>query len=415
MVCSRSKAPQHLQLPRYQHEAAREIIDFDASKWSPINKPGRAASTRPNWGLIYFMEINPLFFPHVERSFRRIPSDRLMPSFPMERANSAMDYLSRICFNQSGWTRPDGSAVGMEIDTFYAHHGHGHEEWLFRSEWQIDGWQYGFLQGVNNSRTRVQGSEEQNDVTLFTLTPEGRRYVAVIRDLECLSFEQSDAVFAEFEERGWISQMQQEVEDAGGENAGIASYEWLNVRFRLAQVEWFPPQSFAEASDYIHNLKRYQMNTALTGVAVPKPARQTYKRKPSVGELSTQSYHRRGSAGRECTPEHKMMQNLLACQLRKEFPQSKIFVEYNFVDVMLENDDERVLYEIKSDLSARTVMRLAMGQLLEYAFRAPIDDTRGLRLVMVGRVALDEVDRAFLNYLRTRFELPLEYRVLKLP
>jgi DNA (cytosine-5)-methyltransferase 1 len=45
MVCSRSKAPLHLQLPRYQHVPAREIIDFDAGKWSPINKPGRAAST----------------------------------------------------------------------------------------------------------------------------------------------------------------------------------------------------------------------------------------------------------------------------------------------------------------------------------------------------------------------------------
>ncbi|NWA24438.1 hypothetical protein HX866_06015 [Pseudomonas gingeri] len=325
-----------------------------------------------------------------------------------------MDYLSRICFNKSGWARPDGSAVGMEGDTFYGQYGHGHEEWLFRSEWQIDGWQYGFLQGVNNSRARFQGSDELNDVTLFTLTPEGRRYVAVIRDLECLSFEQSDAVFAEFEERGWIAQMQQEVEDAGGENAGIASDEWINVRFRLAQVEWFPPQTFASSGDYIHNLKRYQMNTTPADIVVPKPGSRSTKPKVKAGELNTQNYYQRGSAGRECTPEHKMMQNLLARQLREEFPQGEIFVEYNFVDVMLETSDERVLYEIKSDLSTRTVMRLAMGQLLEYAFRVPNDDKRTLRLVMVGRAALDEVDLAYLDYLRARFELPLEYREVEL-
>ena len=332
----------------------------------------------------------------------------------MERAGGAMDYLSRICFNQSGWTRPDGSAVGMEINTFYAEHGHGHEEWLFRSEWQLGGWQYGFLQGVNNSRARFEGSDELNDVTLFTLTPEGRRYVAVIRDLECLSLQQSEAVFVEFEERGWIAQMQQEVEEAGGVNAGIASYEWLNVRFRLAQVEWFPPQSFASADDYIHNLKRYQMNTVPTNIVVPDPGRQLSKRKPSAGDLNTQSYHRGGSEGRECTPEHKMMQNLLASQLRREFPLGEVLVESNFIDVMLLTDEERVLYEIKSDLSARAVMRLAIGQLLEYAFRAPVEDKRALRLVIVGRIALNEVDRAYLNYLRTRFELPLEYRVVKL-
>lgn len=326
-----------------------------------------------------------------------------------------MHYLARICFNQSGWTRPDGSAVGMESDaTFYGQHGHGHEEWLFRSEWQIDGWQYGFLQGVNNGGPRFQGSNELNDVTLFTLTPE-RRYVAVIRDLECLSIKQSDAVFKAFEEKGWLAQMRKEVEEAGGENAGIASFEWLNVRFRLAQVEWFPAQTFASPGDYVHQLKRYQMNTTPAGVVVPAPGSSPAKRKSIAGELNTDNYYRRGTAGRDCTPEHKMMQNSLARQLREEFPQGKVLVEHNFVDVMLETDDERVLYEIKSDLSTRTVMRLAMGQLLEYAFRVPNEDKRALRLVMVGRAALDELDRAYLDYLCTRFELPLEYREVKLP
>jgi hypothetical protein len=41
----------------------------------------------------------------------------------------------------------------------------------------------------------------------------------------------------------------------------------------------------------------------------------------------------------------------LAKQLREEFPQGIIFVEQNFVDVMVETNDERILYEIKSDLS----------------------------------------------------------------
>lgn len=45
IVCSRSKAPLHLQLPKYPHVPASQIIDFDAGKWSPISKPGRAEST----------------------------------------------------------------------------------------------------------------------------------------------------------------------------------------------------------------------------------------------------------------------------------------------------------------------------------------------------------------------------------
>ncbi|WP_347709540.1 DNA cytosine methyltransferase [Pseudomonas sp. P867] len=42
MVCSRSKAPLHLQL---QHVPASEIIDFNAGKSSPIIKLGRTEST----------------------------------------------------------------------------------------------------------------------------------------------------------------------------------------------------------------------------------------------------------------------------------------------------------------------------------------------------------------------------------
>lgn len=45
MVCSRSKAPLHLQLPQCQHVPARDILDFEAGKWSKIEKPGRAEST----------------------------------------------------------------------------------------------------------------------------------------------------------------------------------------------------------------------------------------------------------------------------------------------------------------------------------------------------------------------------------
>jgi len=45
IVCTRSRAPLHLQLQRHEHVPARSFIDFEAGKWSPIEKPGRAAAT----------------------------------------------------------------------------------------------------------------------------------------------------------------------------------------------------------------------------------------------------------------------------------------------------------------------------------------------------------------------------------
>ncbi len=45
IVCTRSTAPLQLNLPQAEHVPASSFIDFDAGRWSPINKPGRAAAT----------------------------------------------------------------------------------------------------------------------------------------------------------------------------------------------------------------------------------------------------------------------------------------------------------------------------------------------------------------------------------
>jgi DNA (cytosine-5)-methyltransferase 1 len=45
LVCTRSKSPLFLKLPKMDHVPAASFIDFDSEKWSPINKPGRAHAT----------------------------------------------------------------------------------------------------------------------------------------------------------------------------------------------------------------------------------------------------------------------------------------------------------------------------------------------------------------------------------
>ena len=45
IICTRSKAPLHLQLPKLPHVPATSFIDFNTGRWSPIERPGRAAAT----------------------------------------------------------------------------------------------------------------------------------------------------------------------------------------------------------------------------------------------------------------------------------------------------------------------------------------------------------------------------------
>ncbi|MFQ2895830.1 DNA cytosine methyltransferase [Aeromonas caviae] len=45
LVCTRSAHPLTLDLPEVEHVPASTFIDFNAGKWSPVNKPGRAVAT----------------------------------------------------------------------------------------------------------------------------------------------------------------------------------------------------------------------------------------------------------------------------------------------------------------------------------------------------------------------------------
>ncbi|USE78950.1 DNA cytosine methyltransferase [Cupriavidus gilardii] len=45
LVASRSERPMMLRLPQRDHVPAAKVVDFEAGSWSPVQKPGRAAST----------------------------------------------------------------------------------------------------------------------------------------------------------------------------------------------------------------------------------------------------------------------------------------------------------------------------------------------------------------------------------
>ena len=45
IVATRSQHPVELAMPQREHRAAADVIDFDAGRWSPVDKPGRSART----------------------------------------------------------------------------------------------------------------------------------------------------------------------------------------------------------------------------------------------------------------------------------------------------------------------------------------------------------------------------------
>jgi hypothetical protein len=325
-----------------------------------------------------------------------------------------LEKVARISFNSAGWQRPTGDARQYESHSTYNYkYGFGHEDWLFRSEWLIDGWRYAFIQGVNKSHSILVKRGQAIDLTLFTIEPDRRRrYVATIRGMECLDNRQSQDALALFKKKGWYDTMRKEIKAVGGKESALGSARFakhiLNVRFRQENVTLFPSNKFAQTDDPIIKLTRYQLYEIDSG----RPSRtvrrgdQTFPR--------ARAWMRRGFGPVECDPVHARMQAKLMKELRHEYPGRQILRESEFIDVSVRTKMELILFEIKSDLDPRSVIRRGLGQILEYAYHPLRTHNLPIRMVIVGRCPLTNSDKQYLDRLKHDFALPLGYRFVDL-
>ncbi|MCF6283942.1 MAG: hypothetical protein L3K26_01940 [Candidatus Hydrogenedentes bacterium] len=333
-----------------------------------------------------------------------------------------MHKITRIAYNSSEWQRPTGDASKSEVSaTYNREYGFGHEDWLFRSEWLLDGWRYAYIQGVNKSRTKLLKESLPFDLTLFTIEPDKkRRYVATIAAVECLDDQQAEDGFDEFRERGWYDDMLSEIEDVDGISSNLDNIQRtaefvliLNVRFRLENVYLYPPEHYAIAADPILKLTRYQLVDADNLGRSSKKDSFHGRRGTSTPPIE-KTFERCAIAPVKCTPEHTRMQAKLMEELRVEYPKARVIREQDFIDVSVQTATEKILFEIKSDLDPRTVIRQALGQILEYAFHPNRKHILPVKLVIVGRRELAREDNVYLDRLRKGFGLPISYRVVEL-
>ena len=78
------------------------------------------------------------------------------------------------------------------------------------------------------------------------------------------------------------------------------------------------------------------------------------------------------------------------------------------VDAVVRRNGKQTFYEVKVASDVRSCVRAALGQLIEYCHWP--SDNRASEMVVVGEVELDSDSRAYLEFLRQRFDLPLWYR-----
>jgi hypothetical protein len=109
---------------------------------------------------------------------------------------------------------------------------------------------------------------------------------------------------------------------------------------------------------------------------------------------------------------HNDMQKTLYSQLTKKYGQENVGTEIDSgtgtnIDLVVRQGEEFWFYEIKTYHSPRVCIREAIGQLLEYAFWS--GSKKVSRLIIAGKVKLDRDGEQYLQTLRNRYSLPIEY------
>lgn len=323
----------------------------------------------------------------------------------------------RICWNTQDWQHPTGEAAKLEGTSYVSSHGFGHEEWLFNFGWLIDGYKYGFLQPLQYLKPKLRGNIF--DIILYTVAPTGKKFfVGWVKNCEISTPKQAAETYKIYGRNGWLNEMVQDLEKLNINpkpitSAGNNLFPITNFRFKPSDVELLKPFISVNASHKVYRIYRYR---PLTSIGSDDWAEILAQRKESLGNVvsfnkgklkSTDIRNRAAQEGTAFDPTHNRIQNALFKKLVDLYGTDNVGYEDNAVDLVAKQDSKTIFYEIKTSSTAKQCIRLALGQLLEYSHWA--DNERAQKLIIVGAISPSDDAKRYLEYLRSRYNLPIYY------
>jgi hypothetical protein len=155
--------------------------------------------------------------------------------------------ITRLAWNSNDWKSPSGRNNKCKgVSNYECQSGFGWEEWLFNTNHQCEGYQYGFIQCFIAKSHKGKTFE---DLHLFTRKCEGNcdpsnkgilLYVGLIKEIEVLSGVEPcyQAIIDKNKKR-----MRTEVVRVGSDAVSFDSEpkeigHWFNVRFKISDVEF---------------------------------------------------------------------------------------------------------------------------------------------------------------------------------
>ena len=238
--------------------------------------------------------------------------------------------------------------------------------------------------------------------------------IAVIKDAFVPSLDEMIWATQRAEQNDWINEMRQEMLSVGGKERGILKgveqdlfpptnwrqidkTRWAmslaSIKFEPKNVTFFDPRyTIAEESKAYRSNRYHPLDWDME---MPQEKdeveliRKTSTTEEEWDRLQTSARIRAAAEGGIWTKRQACIQKPLGKQLRAYFSSfgGSVYLEDKRVDISITMpSDERTYIEIKPAQTAKSSIRLALGQLLEYAHYP--SERKAKKLVVVGEMTL---------------------------
>ncbi|MDB5282909.1 MAG: hypothetical protein JWO06_1984 [Bacteroidota bacterium] len=322
----------------------------------------------------------------------------------------AKNKVSRICWNTEKWKRPSGSQGKSTASESYEQiYGYGHEEWLFDKSKVVDGYHYAFLEPLRLISDKH--TNESYNVSFFTINNLNKKYfVGEIRNVECITKEESRRVYEIYRKKSWIDNMKTDVERVGADwetFIAIKPETFLNIKFKFKDVH--RPDELVEISEMDTNIttNRFKLLPQKSDVLLVVESDDD---EDEGNRKNTKTRKRVFNSECEYDPYHDQMQNAIFDLLKhsKKYNYKKVAMEKGRVDIKAKTQEGIWHYfELKTD-NPKLSIRQALGQIMEYAYYPGSE--RAKKLIIVADEEPDENTMEYLDYIRGKFDLPVTYR-----
>ncbi|MGB1017764.1 MAG: hypothetical protein ACPGVH_01735 [Chitinophagales bacterium] len=329
---------------------------------------------------------------------------------------------ARLTWNTESWHTPIKHTRKKIVEgkkMLHEHkYGYGHEEWLFNPRYNVNGFQYGMIEGVNSMKA---DQEFVKELTLYTINPisSERFLVGKLTDVEIIKDYENELKIIRpyFDKSKKI--MIQELKNVQADYLHFKNKKKLeiNVKFSMDKAEIYDDLIPAP---YLKNQKFTRFTTYIIKNHPELFNAEEEEEKNDIfqaGEGSvSEGYERNNKSSKtKVIRSHTEITNTLRDYLIQEWKLNadkqlsveKTRVKRSLIDVMVEKDKRHYIFEVKTTPTARKNIREALGQLLEYSYYG--NNWNMKKMIIVGYGKPTEDDKKYLSILNNAFEPEIEY------